>query len=370
MTTQKDLLKFTNSLSRIIGSSGRNILSALTTDIAPPDFPEPEQYRFDPACACELKGRDQGIFTVCQRNCCCLIFRQSCACNLPDSSPCNPINIDRAAQTGSCTNADTGMIKAGSNGCIAFEQHKSLRKIASPGQIKKRVQQCSPVPPRRMGCIGKVSPPGSRGIHTNPSHLPQTCTSEAPVNPSKLLLVDSNSKAELGLIPKPLPAANGNKQDTTDKKFSPTTAGTALEKTRSAISQSVAPVSKPIEVGEVRTTEIQTSKSWKLVLHKIRLCLGNYTELVANPHVANAMTKLQKIFKLRGNVSDFTVFLSRNEPDLVIVCREGQSCASYARFLVYAAKLGIVHYFTLRTPPVQLEWKNRFSLVRGPNMGA
>ena len=101
---EKDLLEFASSLSKTIGSRRKNVLSALIVpeDITIPAFQEPEPADHSPpihACLCELKGRDEGNVVICKKNCCCLIFLDTCHCGL--QLPANPSKI-RNTKRNSC----------------------------------------------------------------------------------------------------------------------------------------------------------------------------------------------------------------------------------------------------------------------------
>ena len=145
------MLEFTNSLSKTIGSRRKNVLSALIVagNIATSTFQNLEPANSGPihACLCELKGKDEGNVVICQKNCCCLIFLETCLCGLQvPPAPPNIIKTQRNSHNSSGPNhrnktASTAAKDSGRSGCNTTKEPE-FRMSTAYSSIKSTVQRC------------------------------------------------------------------------------------------------------------------------------------------------------------------------------------------------------------------------------------
>ena len=193
---EKDLLEFTNSLSKTIGSPRQNVLSPLvsTTDIIVPTFQQPELGHSDPirACLCELKGIDsEERLVVCEKNCCCLIFLDPCQCGLEFPAP--PSKASAARQNTSKRDQHYHTSKIAASGmkdtesdCKASTKPK-LRTTASYDSLTTTAQRSSRVLGTHMK--GKRE---TRHEYEQSQMTVKTCNATAHLKTSEL----TNEKSE------------------------------------------------------------------------------------------------------------------------------------------------------------------------------
>ena len=217
---------------------------------------------------------------------------------------------------------------------------------------------------------------GTTAFNKDPSDLPRTCTkseAEPDLNLTKSSLATSSPKAELQPVErdtvKPLKGVKDNKED---DKAGPSKENCGLGprgkdsfKTFTVLQSgpSIAGSPNHMEPGEIHTTEVKNSGSCKTILHWIRLCAGNYADLVSKPGVAEEMKKLHEYFVLKRDMYDFQVRLSRTKPELLLICKEGHFWRSYAEFMDRAADMTLSHFFPRPRQPPQLQQQGHFPII-------
>ena len=177
---EKDLLEFTNSLSKKIGARRKNVLSALlnvTTDTLPaPQEPLGPIH----GCLCELKGKEDGTVVICNKNCNCIIHLEPCHCGFehPDAPSEVTRNkrprLSKDDQNNSVPMLVTGNDVSKSQPTVTASFTEKLKTELPDSSLGATLRRCTHIPYARVirkkqFCHG----PSKVGMHRRSAGRPQ-----------------------------------------------------------------------------------------------------------------------------------------------------------------------------------------------------